>query len=139
VAEAGWPNLPLAVVWLGRPRWPWVAYRCPHTGCRTTAALPRPSRRYCCLCLAWLRTVAAAASLLYSARVGSLLLCGVIASVSVFDDRQPVTGVPATVFDGLRRMQNSTVNAETTIYTGSVRRNSVPTSSLGGKYIVPCT
>ena len=30
------------------------------------------------------------------------------------------------------------VNAETTIYIGSVRRNSVPTSSLGGKYIAPC-
>jgi hypothetical protein len=37
------------------------------------------------------------------------------------------------LFGGHRRMQNSMVNAETTIYTGSVRRNSVgvPTSSLG--------
>jgi hypothetical protein len=109
----------------------------PRTGCRA-AALPCPSRRCCCLYLVWLPTVAAAASLLCSARVGSLLLCGVIASLLVFDDWQPVPGVPGMVFDGLQRMQNSTVNAETTIYTGSVRRNSVPTSSLGGKYIAPC-
>jgi hypothetical protein len=59
--------------------------------------------------------------------------------LSVFDDRQPVTGVSGMMFDGLRRMQNSTVNVETISYTGSVRRNSVPTSSLGGKYIAPCS
>jgi hypothetical protein len=45
--------------------------------------------------------------------------------VSVFDDWQPVMGVPGTLFGGLRRMQNSTVNVETTIYTGSVRQNSI--------------
>jgi hypothetical protein len=45
-----------------------------------------------------------------------------------------ITRVPEMVFDGLRRVQNSTVNAETMIYTGSVRRNSVPTSNLGGIY-----
>ena len=40
--------------------------------------------------------------------------------LSVFDDRQPVTGVPWTVFEGLRRTQNLTVNAKRrTIYTGS--------------------
>jgi hypothetical protein len=58
--------------------------------------------------------------------------------MSVFDDRQLITGLPRTMVDGLRRMQNSTVNAETTIYTSLVRQNSIPTSSLGGKYIVPC-
>jgi hypothetical protein len=42
------------------------------------------------------------------------------------------------VFGGLRRMQNSTVNVESTIYTSSVRQNSVPMSSLGEKYIAPC-
>ena len=57
--------------------------------------------------------------------------------MSVFDDRQLVTGLPGTMVGGLRHMQNSTVNAETTIYTSSVCWNSVPMSSLGGKYIVP--
>jgi hypothetical protein len=52
--------------------------------------------------------------------------------LSVFGDRQLALGVPEAMFEGLRRMQNSTVNAETTIYTGSVCMNSVdvPTSSL---------
>jgi hypothetical protein len=51
----------------------------------------------------------------------------------VFDDRQLVTGLPGTIVRGHRHMQNSMVNAETTIYTDLVRRNSVdvPTSSLG--------
>jgi hypothetical protein len=42
-------------------------------------------------------------------------------------------GYPGWLFEGYRRMQNLMVNAETTIYTGSVRRNNigVPTSSLG--------
>jgi hypothetical protein len=57
--------------------------------------------------------------------------------LSVFDDRQPITGICRMMFDGLRRMQNLTVNAETTNYTGLVCRNSVLTSSLGGKYIAP--
>ena len=40
--------------------------------------------------------------------------------LSVFDDWQPITGIPRTVFGGLRRMQNSIVNAKRrTIYTGS--------------------
>jgi hypothetical protein len=30
--------------------------------------------------------------------------------LSVFDDRQLITGLPKTMFEGLRRMQNSTVN-----------------------------
>ena len=39
--------------------------------------------------------------------------------LSVFDDRQPVTGVPETVFRGLRCTQNLMVNAKRrTIYTG---------------------
>jgi len=38
----------------------------------------------------------------------------------MFDDRQPVTGVSGTVFGGLRRMPNSTVNAKRrTGYIGS--------------------
>jgi hypothetical protein len=32
--------------------------------------------------------------------------------LSVFDDRQLVTGLPGTMFEGLRRTQNSTVNAK---------------------------
>jgi hypothetical protein len=42
-------------------------------------------------------------------------------------------GYPGHLFAGHRHMQNSMVNAETTIYTSSVRWNSVgvPTSSLG--------
>jgi hypothetical protein len=56
----------------------------------------------------------------------------------MFDDRQPITWIPEMVFGGLRRMQKSTVNAETMIYTDLVCRNSVPTSSLGEKYIAPC-
>ena len=40
--------------------------------------------------------------------------------LSVFDDQQPITGVPRMVFEGLRRTQNSIVNAKRrTIYTGS--------------------
>ena len=40
--------------------------------------------------------------------------------LSVFDDRQLVTGLPGTMFEGLRCMQNSIVNAKRrTIYTGS--------------------
>jgi hypothetical protein len=52
--------------------------------------------------------------------------------LSVMDDRQLVTGYSGLLFRGHRRMKNSMVNSETTIYTGSVRRNSVgvPTSSL---------
>jgi hypothetical protein len=46
-------------------------------------------------------------------------------SLSLFDDRQLVTGLPGMMVGGLWRMQNSTVNAEITIYTGSVRQNSV--------------
>ena len=39
--------------------------------------------------------------------------------VSVFDDRQPVTGVPETVFDGLRRTQVlDDERKEAAIYTG---------------------
>ena len=39
--------------------------------------------------------------------------------LSVFDDWQRITGVPGMVFEGLWRMQNSTVNAKRrTIYTG---------------------
>jgi hypothetical protein len=34
-----------------------------------------------------------------------------VSKLSVFDDRQPVTGLPETKFGGLRRIQNS---AETT-------------------------
>jgi len=44
---------------------------------------------------------------------------------SVFGDRQLVTGVPGTMFGGLQHMQNLTVNAEKTIYTGSVHWNGV--------------
>ena len=45
---------------------------------------------------------------------------GATGYVSVFDDRQLVTGVPWTVFKGLWRTQNSTVNAKRrTIYTSS--------------------
>ena len=41
--------------------------------------------------------------------------------LSVFDDRQPITGVLGTVFEGLQCTQNSTVNAKRqTIYSGSV-------------------
>jgi hypothetical protein len=58
--------------------------------------------------------------------------------MSVFDDRQLIMGFPGTMVGGLRRMQNSTVNAETTIYTCLVRQNSIPTSNLGEKYIAPC-
>jgi hypothetical protein len=43
----------------------------------------------------------------------------------VFGDRQLVTGVPGTMFGGLQHMQNLTVNAEKTIYTGSVHWNGV--------------
>jgi hypothetical protein len=43
----------------------------------------------------------------------------------VFDDRQVITGLPDMMIGGLRRMQNSMVNAETTIYTDSVRQNSI--------------
>ena len=40
--------------------------------------------------------------------------------LSVFDDRQLITGVPRTMFEGLRRTQNSTVNAKRRrVYTGS--------------------
>ena len=45
--------------------------------------------------------------------------------LSVFDDRQVVIGLPRMMVGGLQYMQNSIVNAETTIYTGSVHRNSV--------------
>ena len=39
---------------------------------------------------------------------------------SVFDDRQLVMGLPETMSEGLRRMQNLIVNAKRrTIYTGS--------------------
>jgi hypothetical protein len=53
--------------------------------------------------------------------------------LSVFGDRQLVTRLPGTIIRGYRRMQNLMVNAETTIYTGSVYRNNlgVPTSSVG--------
>jgi hypothetical protein len=59
--------------------------------------------------------------------------------LSVLDGWQPIMGIPSTVFGGLRRMQNLTVNAETTIYTDSVYQNSIPTSNLDEKYIAPCT
>jgi hypothetical protein len=40
--------------------------------------------------------------------------------LSVFDDRQPVTGLSETMFEGLPRTQNSTTNTKRrTIYTGS--------------------
>jgi hypothetical protein len=40
--------------------------------------------------------------------------------LSVFDDRQLVTGLPGTMFEGLPRTQNSTTNIKRrTIYTGS--------------------
>jgi hypothetical protein len=53
--------------------------------------------------------------------------------LSVFDDRQLVTGLPEMIVRGHRHMQNSTMNAETTIYIGLVHRNnvSIPTSSMG--------
>jgi hypothetical protein len=41
--------------------------------------------------------------------------------MSVFDDRKLITGLSGMIVGGLRRMQNSTVNAETTIYTSLVR------------------
>ena len=38
--------------------------------------------------------------------------------LSVFDDRQLITGIPEMMFEGLQRMQNSIVNAKRrTIYT----------------------
>ena len=43
--------------------------------------------------------------------------------VSVFDDQQPVMGLPGIEFGGLRHMQNTTKNAKTTIYTGSGPRD----------------
>jgi hypothetical protein len=58
--------------------------------------------------------------------------------LSVLVNRQLVTGLLGRLFGEFRRMENLMVNAETMIYTGSVRRISVPTSSLGGKYIAPC-
>jgi len=46
--------------------------------------------------------------------------------VSVFDDRQLITRLPRTMFEGLRRTQNSTVNTKRqTIYTGSDPRDRV--------------
>ena len=40
--------------------------------------------------------------------------------LSMFDDRQPIMGVPRIVFKGLQRTQNSIVNVKRrTIYTGS--------------------
>ena len=37
--------------------------------------------------------------------------------LSGFDDRQDITGLPGTMFGGLRRRLNSMVNAKTAIYT----------------------
>ena len=46
--------------------------------------------------------------------------------LSVFDDRQLVTGLSGTMIEGLWRTQNSTVNAKRrTIYTGSGPRDRV--------------
>ena len=43
-----------------------------------------------------------------------------IQQLLVFDDRQLVTGLPGTMFEELRRTQNSIVNAKRqTVYTGS--------------------
>jgi len=40
--------------------------------------------------------------------------------LSVFDDRQPITGVLGTMFEGLWRTQNSTINTKRrTIYADS--------------------
>ena len=40
--------------------------------------------------------------------------------LSIFDDRQLITGLPETMFEGLQRIQNSTVNAKKrTVCTGS--------------------
>jgi hypothetical protein len=50
----------------------------------------------------------------------------------VFGDRQLVTGLPGTIIWGASAYAELMVNAETMIYTGSVRRNNigVPTSSM---------
>jgi hypothetical protein len=42
-------------------------------------------------------------------------------TLSVFDDWQPIMGVPGIVFGGLWHMQNSMVNIEIAIYTSSGR------------------
>jgi len=48
-------------------------------------------------------------------KVSGSALVFLVLCVLVFDDRQLVTGLPRTMGGGLRRMQNSMVNAETTV------------------------
>jgi hypothetical protein len=46
--------------------------------------------------------------------MGTSAVHPIIFLLSVFDDRQLIMGSPGTMIDGLRRMQNSTINSETT-------------------------
>jgi len=78
-----------------------------------------------------------------SSRVNALVACYRFHSIwipntplSVFGDRQHVTGLPEMMIEGLWRMQNSMVNAKTSIYTGSCHYGSlIPYVQFG---VMPC-